>query len=262
MEPEIIAGIKREYLLGLLKEGKRPDDRGFDEYRPVSVETGVSKKAEGSSHVSIGDTQVMVGIKLILGEPYSDSPDSGVLTTNVELRPIASPTFEMGPPRENTIEVARVVDRGIRESKCIALDKLCVTPGEQVWIAFIDIHALDYHGNLFDASELGVIAALKDAYIPKIEDGRALYGEPSKEKLPINDTPIETTFVKIGDSIFLDPNLDESLAMDARLTIATKENGAICAMQKGGRGMFKPDEVTSIVDRSIKAGKELRKHVK
>ncbi len=262
MEPEIIADIKRDYLLGLLGEGKRPDGRGFDEYRPVSLETGVSKKAEGSALVKIGNTQVMVGVKLALGEPFPDMPESGVLTTNAELIPLASPSFERGPPDEETIEIARVVDRGLRESKCIDLEKLCITPKELVWIIFVDIHVLDYDGNLFDASELGAIAALRDTHLPKIEGGRIIYGEPTKEKLPVNDKPVETTFVKIGDSIFLDPILDEELAMDARLTVATKEKGEICAMQKGGMGTFSLEEISGVVERAIKAGKELRKNLK
>lgn len=262
MEPEIIADIKRDYLLGLLGDGKRPDDRGFDEYRPISVETGVSKKAEGSALVKIGNTQIMAGIKLTLGEPFSDMPESGVLTTNIELIPMASPSFERGPPNEVTIEIARVVDRGLRESKCIDLDKLCITPKEQVWIVFVDIHVLDYDGNLFDASELGAIAALRSSHLPKVEGDRVIYGEPTKQKLPVNDKPIETTFVKIGGSIFVDPILDEELAMDARITVATNEKGEICAMQKGGMGAFKSEEIFDVMDRAIDAGKKLRKHVK
>ncbi len=262
MEPEIIADIKKDYLLGLLKEGKRPDGRGFNDYRPISVETGVSKKAEGSALVKIGNTQVMVGIKLTLGEPFPDMPESGVLTTNAELRPLASPSFEKGPPDEETVEIARVVDRGLRESKCMDLDKLCITPDELVWIVFVDIHALDYDGNLFDASTLGAIAALRNTYMPKVEGDKIKYGELTKEKLPVHSKPVETTFAKLGDSIVLDPILDEELSMDARITVATDEKGDICAMQKGFPGKFKPEEVMDVVHRAMEKGNELRGYFK
>lgn len=262
MEPELVADIKRDYLLGLIKEGKRPDGRGFNDYRPITVETGVSKKAEGSALVKMGNTQVMVGVKLVLGEPFPDMPDSGVLTTNAELIPLASPTFEKGPPDEETVEIARVVDRGLRESKCIDLDKLCITPKELVWIVFVDIHVLDYDGNLFDASELGAIAALRDTFMPKVEGDKVKYGEFTKEKLPVKGKPVETTFAKIGGAIVLDPMLDEELSMDARLTVATDEDGNICAMQKGGFGTFKPEEITETVQRAIEKGKELRGYLK
>ena len=130
--------IKKNYLHKLAEQQKRADGRKFEEYRPVNIETGVISKAEGSARVKIGNTQVVAGIKMDMGEPYPDTPDSGVMTTAAELIPLASPDFEAGPPREDAIELARVVDRGIRESNVIELEKLCLTPGEKIWIVFID----------------------------------------------------------------------------------------------------------------------------
>jgi exosome complex component RRP42 len=258
---DIIADIKKDYIVNLLNQGKRQDDRGFDDYRPIVVETGVSNKADGSALVKIGSTQVMVGVKMTIGEPFSDMPSSGVLMTNTELRPLASSSFEKGPPSEDSVELSRVVDRGIRESKCIALDKLCIAEGEKVWMVFIDIHALDYEGNLFDASSLGCIAALLNTRFPKVEDDRIIYGELTKKKLPVVDKPVETTYAKIGNHIILDTCLDEELVMDSRLTVATTEKGEICAMQKGGNGTFTQDEILDIVSKSKKKGKELRKYL-
>jgi exosome complex component RRP42 len=258
---DLISEVKRDNILNMLKTGRRIDGRGFDDYRPIKVEVGVSEKAEGSALVQIGSTRVMAGVKLALGEPFADMPNSGVLTTNAELIPLASPTFEKGPPDEDTIELARVVDRGIRESKCIDLEKLCRVEGEEVWIVFIDLHILDYDGNLFDASELAAVAALVNTRIPKVEDGRVLYKEKTDEKLPIVDLPVETTFAKIGDAIVVDPILDEEQTMDARLTIAYTKKGDICAMQKGGDGTFTQDEIFEIVDRGRKRAEELRKYI-
>ncbi len=262
MNTNVIAEIKRDYIISLLQQEERIDGRKFYEYRSISVETGKFEKAEGSALVKLGNTQVLVGVKLGIGEPYPDSPDVGVLTTNAELVPLASPTFEPGPPDENGIELARVVDRGIRESGCIDLEKLCIAEGEKVWIVFVDIHVLDYDGNLFDASSLGAIAALLDARFPKVEDDRIIYPEKTNQRLPIVEKPIETTFAKIGDKIILDPNLDEELVMNARLTIATTEKGEYCAMQKGGSGTFTPDEILEIVDVSMEKAKELRKFLR
>ena len=120
--------IKKNYLQKLAEQNKRSDGRKFNDYRPVSIEPGVISKAEGSARVKIGNTQVVAGIKMDMGEPYPDTPDAGVMTTAAELIPLASPDFEAGPPRENAIELARVVDRGIRESNVIELEKLCLEP--------------------------------------------------------------------------------------------------------------------------------------
>ena len=263
MKHEIIADVKRDHIVNLLNSGKRVDGRAFDEYRELSVEVGVSERAEGSALVKLGKTQVMVGVKLTVGEPFSDMPDSGVLTTNAELVPLASPSFERGPPDEDTVELARVVDRAIRESQCIDLEKLCIKEGELVWIVFIDLHPIDYDGNLFDACTLGAIAALKNAVFPKLEEnGRIDYKTKTEEKLPIRDTPVEVTFAKIGGHIVLDPCLEEEEVLDARLTVGCNERGEIVAMQKGGgSGTFTQEEILDIVKRGIEKAEFLRKHL-
>ena len=109
----------REYLLN----GKRFDGRKFDEFREIKIETGVSKKAEGSARVKIGNTEVIVGVKMDIGEPYPDSQEEGNLMVTAELTPMSSDRFESGPPRIEAIELARVIDRGIRESKMVDFKK-------------------------------------------------------------------------------------------------------------------------------------------
>ena len=101
----ITPNIKRDYLSKITQNGKRADGRKFDEFRKIMIETGFITKAEGSAKVKIGNTQVIAGIKMDLGEPYPDTPESGVMTTAAEMIPMASPDFEAGPPRENAIDL-------------------------------------------------------------------------------------------------------------------------------------------------------------
>src|SRR5437867_7330908 len=131
------------YVRKLVEENLRIDERKYDEIRKIKVEKGLIKTAEGSARVVWGDTIVLVGVKMSVGEPFPDTPDEGVLIVNSELVPVASPTFEPGPPSEQSIELARVIDRGIRESKAIDLEKLMVEKGK-VWNVNIDVHVLDH----------------------------------------------------------------------------------------------------------------------
>jgi len=256
---DIEAYLKRDYIIKLIIEsGTRVDGRAFTDTRPVEVTKGYAvDKAPGSAIVKLGDTVVLAGVSMDVGEPYPDQPTSGVMTTSAELRPMASPTFETGPPREDAIELARVVDRGIRESGAIDVEKLFIEE-EKVWMVFIDIHILDYNGNLIDAAGLASIAALRDARMPKYEDGKVVRGEWAG-KLPLTCTPIPTTFAKIRDKILADPTLDEEYAMDARLTVATTDT--LNALQKGGVGKFTAEEVESIVDMAFEKAGDLRKKV-
>ncbi len=147
MTAEVISELMREHIVKLVASGKRVDGRAPEEIRPLKIQKNYIRTAEGSARVKLGNTDVLVGVKISTGEPYPDTPTSGVLTTSAELVPMASPSFESGPPSPAAVELARVVDRGIRETKTVDMEKLVITPGEKVWVVFIDIHALDYDGN-------------------------------------------------------------------------------------------------------------------
>jgi len=255
---DIEAYLKKDYITTLVKSNKRIDGRGFDQYRDIEITKGfVSEKSEGSALVKLGDTSVLVGVSIDIGEPYPDKPNEGVMITSAELRPMAAPTFESGPPREDAIELARVVDRGIRESGAIDLEKLFIEK-DKVYVVFIDIHTLDHTGNLIDASGIASIAALLDTRLPKYEGGKIIRGE-FIGKLPITCIPVPCTFAKIFDKVLIDPTLDEEYAMDSRLTITTTDT--INALQKGGNGMLTFEDIQNAVDLSFKKADEIRKLV-
>jgi len=256
--------ITKKYIQDIAKKGFRADGRKFDEYRsPVTVEYGISaKSAEGSARVKIGGTEVVAGVKLDLGTPYSDRPDAGTIMVNVELVSLASTKYEAGPPDINAIEMSRVIDRGIRECDAIDFKKLCVTAGEKVWMVFIDIYPINADGNLFDACSLAALAALKDAKFPKIVDGIVDYTERTKDSLPLKKQPLESTIWKLGDKYYVDPTVDEELASDARLTAAFTEKGKICALQKGGDQPLTIEDVDKMLDISQKKTDELRGYLK
>ncbi len=257
---DIIWEVKKEAIRSLVLSGKRMDGRDFYDYRPVEVKTNYVKRAEGSALVKLGKTQVLVGVKMDVGEPYQDTPNQGNLITNAEMVPIAAPIFTPGPPDENAIELARVVDRGIRESQMIDLEKLCVREGELVWNVIVDVHVLDYDGNLFDAAILGATAALHTTRIPKLEDDVIIYSE-KKDPLPVRWAPISSTFVRIGDKDLLDPDLGEEKSMDGRLTLTIRDDGNLCAAQKGGVCAYKKEDVEKLFDIAVKKTGELRKKV-
>jgi len=253
MHYNVISELTREYIFRLAEKGKRRDGRVLDQFRDITVETGVIGTAEGSARVRLGNTEVVVGIKMQPGEPYPDSPDKGVMTTNLELIPMASPFIEPGPPGAEAIEMARVIDRGIRESGALPLEDLVITPGEKVWVLFIDIHVLDYDGNLFDAGTIGAVKALETAVVPA-----ETYGLGENHPLKLREIPISTTFVKLGKAIAVDPTAEEESVARSRLTVTTDLDGNIRAMQKGIGGGFSLKEVEECIEKSIRFGRQLR----
>ena len=259
---EVISTLEKNYLVSLLEKDKRVDKRGFLECRPVQVVPNVIKKAEGSAMVKWGDTVALAGVKTQLGTPFPDTPNSGVITVNAELSPISSPTRESGPPGPEAVELARVVDRGIRESKIIPVNdpKLCVIPGKKVWIVFVDVYVLDDGGNLIDASALAAMAALANTRLNKVVIADNLEDvtiSEETEPLPLDGSVVSLTFAKINDKVLYDPNLVESRGAEARFSLAMTNKGIICSMQKGESGTFTEEEFLEIFEKGENLAKPL-----
>ncbi len=256
LTPKITIERIKEYL----KSDKRFDGREPNEFRELIIEKNVSKKAEGSVRVRLGKTEVIVGVKTDVAVPYPDSPDKGNLMVTAELLPLSSPRFELGPPKFEAIELGRVIDRGIRESKIIDLEKLVIKEGEKVWTIFIDIYSINDDGNLLDAAGIGALAALKISKLPKYDEKeeKVLYGE-SDEKIPLTGVnPIPITVHKLGNKLIVDPTREEEDASETRLTVGISES-IISSMQKGGPVPFKDEEILNAIDIADKVWKELFK---
>ncbi|MCL5788386.1 MAG: exosome complex protein Rrp42 [Candidatus Marsarchaeota archaeon] len=255
--------FRQRELLSLLSTGQRMDGRKLDEYRQVEVVHSIYEKPEGSAVAKIGNTQAIAGVKVELGEPFPDTPNDGVLTVNLELLPHASPSFEPGPPDESAIEMSRIIDRGLRESKSISYDKLCVIPGQKVWIVYVDINAMDHDGNIVDTAGLAALAAVSHSTLPetRVEDSKVITLEERKP-VPLTQLPVPVTVAKIGEYLLVDPSLYEETLSDVKVTMTTIESGVVASIQKSGSGTLDVDEVMKIYDLCYQKGNELREHVK
>lgn len=255
----VVEQLRKAQLLELLSKGSRLDGRGLLDYRPIKVETHVIEKAEGSARVSLGNTQVIAGVKVELGEPFPDTPDKGLLIVNAEVLPLASPYAEPGPPDEDAIELARVVDRGVRESQMINLSELALLPRKRVYAVFVDVSVLNVDGNLFDATSYSVVAALLTSHMTKYT---VINGEARKtdetSPLPTQTIPVSVTMARIGDAIIVDPTSEEEAVMDARITLTSDGRGNLCVGQKGQPGTLAFEQVRFAAQTSRVKGEEIR----
>ncbi len=259
--------IKAQYVKDLLQKDQRGDGRGLEEYREIRVETNVFQNTEGSAIAHIGDTKVLAAVKVDLAAPFPDRQSEGVLMVGSEFSPISSPDFLPGPPGELSIELARVVDRGIRAAGSVDLSKLYVSPGVVLGV-FIDIHILDHNGNLQDAAALAAAAALRSAIVPKIipaaKEGERpkLDHENRTGKLPLGPDVVTCTFDKIDGKIVLDASLDEEYASTGRVTLGSSSNGLIVSAQKSRSAPFSVPELEHLIDLTMERGNDLRKHLR
>jgi exosome complex component RRP42 len=260
----VIEQLKRHQMADLLAKGTRLDGRGLLDSRPLKVIPNVIEKAEGSARVVLGNTEVIAGVKVNLGTPFPDTPDKGLLVVSAEVLPLASPYAEPGPPDESTIELARVTDRGVRESGMIDVGKLVLVEGKHVYAVFVDVSILNADGNLFDAVSAAVVAALMTTRMPKYEISPE--GTPKRTEdrvaLPIQTIPVAVTMAKIGDHLVLDPDSEEEGIMETRITLVSDDRGNICAGQKGLPGSLSFEQVIFAASTAKLKGDQIREIIK
>ena len=100
----------------------RPDGRAYDALRPVKIEVGVSKFAEGSARISFGDTQVLCLATVEESVPrHLLGKEQGWVTAEYAMLPRSTPERSRresleGRPGGRTFEIQRLVGRALRSA--------------------------------------------------------------------------------------------------------------------------------------------------
>ncbi|XVE62272.1 hypothetical protein DITRI_Ditri06bG0104900 [Diplodiscus trichospermus] len=231
--------IKTALLSEIRIDGRKPF-----EFRNIIINFG---REDGLAEVQLGQTCVMGIVTARLVQPYQDRPNEGTLSIYTEFSPMADPSFEIGRLGEFAVELGRIIDRGLRESRAVDTESLCIVAGKLVWAIRIDLHILDNGGNLVDAANIAALAALMTFRRPECslggEDGQELIIHPPemREPLPliVHHLPIAITFGFFMDESILvvDPTHKEEAVMAGRMIVTVNANGDICAIQKAGGGL-------------------------
>ena len=73
-------------------------------------------------------------------EPTPSRANEGRLVISVHLSPMAASYFEAGRHSELLDECQLILDRNIKESKCVDLESLCILAEEKVWQFKVDAY--------------------------------------------------------------------------------------------------------------------------
>ncbi|XP_004240124.2 exosome complex component RRP45A [Solanum lycopersicum] len=252
---------EKKFIESALESELRVDGRRPFDYRALTIKFG---REDGSSEVQLGQTHIMSFVTSQLVQPYRDRPNEGTLSVFTEFSPMADPSFEAGRPSESAVELGRIIDRGLRESRAVDTESLCVVAGKWVWSIRIDLHILDNGGNLVDAANIAALAALLTFRRPECtlggDDGQEVTLHPPevREPLPliVHHLPVAVTFAFIGDEhMVIDPTHHEEAVMGGRMSVTLNANGDVCAIQKaGGHGVLQSVVMQCLRIASVKAG--------
>ncbi|XP_048852484.1 exosome complex component RRP45 [Brienomyrus brachyistius] len=272
-----LSNCERQFLLKAIEEKKRLDGRQTYDYRNIKITFGTDY---GCCVVDVGKTRVLAQVSCELVAPKDNRPTEGIMFINLELSPMASPAFESGRQSELHVTLNRLLERCLRNSKCLDTESLCVVSGEKVWKIRIDVHVLNHDGNIMDAASIATIAALCHFRRPDVGiqgEEVTIYTPEERDLIPLSiyHMPISVSFsfFQQGTYLLVDPCEREERIMDGLLVIAMNKHREICSIQSSGGIMLlkeqvlrcskiasvKVCEITELINKALENDRKVRK---
>ncbi len=94
----------------LIKEGKRLDGRGFDELRPIKIEVGVLKRADGSCYFELGDNKVIAAVygPREMHPRHAQDAKMAVVKFRYNMAPFSVDDRKRPGPDRRSVEISKV----------------------------------------------------------------------------------------------------------------------------------------------------------
>ncbi|CAH2002422.1 unnamed protein product [Acanthoscelides obtectus] len=262
----IVSNCEKTFLLKNLAEFNRLDGRAFDEFRKVEIEFGSDW---GCCFVSLGKTKVIAQVSCEIQQPKSSRPGEGILNLNVELNPIAAPHFEADRQSNEQVQLNRLLEKCLKDSKAIDLESLCIKNNEKVWAIRVDINVLNHEGNILDCASIAALAALAHFRRPDVTcDGEEFVIHSIKQKDPIpmviHHYPVCITYSVFNSGLYIlaDPTLLEENVADAFLSIGLNAYKELCGLHLGGKADLSPEIIIQTANKAAARASSVVQQIK
>jgi len=227
----------------------RPNGRAADALRPLRLETGVMKFAEGSALIELGDTRVVAAASVENRvPPFLRDSGRGWLTAEYSMLPRATHTraareVTQGRPSGRTAEIQRLIGRSLR--------------------AAVDLGAMPDRTLILDCDVLQAdggtrTAAVTAAYVAAgLALGR-LFLTGDLPAWPLLG-PLAAVSVGLVDGVpLLDLEYVEDQVADVDMNVVATAAGELVEIQgTAERRSFRRDEMDALVDLALKGIGEL-----
>ena len=231
------------------KSWRRLDGRATDAMRPVEIELGPMKYAEGSALISVGDTKVLCAASIEKRvPPFLVGSGQGWSTAEYAMLPRATSTrsareVSRGRPSGRSSEIQRLIGRSLR--------------------AVLDLNALPERTLTLDCDVLQAdggtrTASITGAYVAAVQAlSRALVAGDI-ERWPVL-TPVAAISVGlVDDQLMLDLDSEEDRAAQVDMNVVGSGPGGLVEIQGTAEGRpFARTELDGMVDLALAGIAEL-----
>ena len=200
----------------------RPDGRKPDEMRPVSIEPGAQRHAEGSALISLGSTRVLCAASVEERVPaFLKGTGSGWVTAEYGMLPRATHTRSAreaaaGRQRGRTHEIQRLIGRSMRSvTELRGLGERTIT---------LDCDVLEADGGTRCAAITGACVALAMALARLTREGTI-------PRWPLRETVAAASVGICAGQVVLDLAYEEDSEADVDFNVVGTASGAFVEVQ-------------------------------
>jgi ribonuclease PH len=222
---------------------RRPKDRPADALRPLRLELGVLKFAEGSAMIELGDTRVLIAASVDNRVPgFLRDSGKGWVTAEYSMLPRATHTrssreVTQGKPSGRTSEIQRLIGRSLR-----AVVDLTAMPDRTLTL---DCDVLQADAGTRTAAITGAYAALTMAL-------GQLYLAGDIPRWPLTDSLAAVSVGLLGGVPLLDLEYVEDQVAEVDMNVVATGSGQLVEVQGTGekRG-FARAELDALLDLAL-----------
>lgn len=224
---------------------KRANDRAQDQLRPIHIETGVMKFAQGSALIETGDTRVLVSATLDHRvPPFLVNTQKGWATAEYAMLPCATPgrsnrEVKRGYPSGRSSEIQRLIGRSLR--------------------AVLDLEALAEHTLTIDCDVLQAdggtrTASITGAYAAAVQTLAGAYLQGDLQRWPFVAQVAAISVGIVGGQPLLDLDAPEDQSAEVDMNVVATADGNVVEIQgTGEERSFSRAELDRLIDLALGA---------
>jgi ribonuclease PH len=221
----------------------RPGGRAADALRPVKIEPGALKYAEGSALIEMGETRVLVAASVERRvPPFLKDTGKGWITSEYSMLPRATHTRSMrevtrGRPSGRTAEIQRLIGRSLRSVVDLsALGENSIT---------VDCDVLQADGGTRTAAITGAYVALAQALASMLLTGDIA-------RWPLQAQVAAVSVGVVGGVPVLDLEYVEDAEAEVDMNVVATVDGSLIEIQgTGERRTFSRQEMDRLIDLAL-----------
>ncbi|CAM4793867.1 unnamed protein product [Rotaria magnacalcarata] len=263
MASKVIGKCEEKFIIRCLRDRQRLDHRLPFVTRDIKIEF---REEYGSAVVSLGLTKVLAQTCCKIVKPKETRPNEGRLRLQLKNSHNMVFNFETGRQTQWTTLMSRHLLQNIRDSGCVDMESLCILAYEHVWEISVNLHVVDYDGNILDCANLAALCALAHFRYPAVTVTGTDHSLTERNPQPIRilHYPIMISFALFenGEYMLIDACEAEEKVMEGLFAIGMNQHKELSTLAMFGEICLTRDQIENCISLAHNLVRDITKEMR